>query len=87
MGSDNLAGFGRWKDWSVLARLVPIVVVRRPGTALDALKSPLVRRFGQARRLGPAPSVLLLDGPRCEQSSTAIRAGFNPAALEPRLLA
>jgi nicotinate-nucleotide adenylyltransferase len=82
MGSDNLARFGRWKNWAELARLVPIVVVRRPGTALDTLKSPLIRRFGQARRLGAAPSVLLLDGPRNTQSSTIIRAG-----LEPRLMA
>jgi nicotinate-nucleotide adenylyltransferase len=87
MGSDNLAGFGRWKDWSALARLVPIVVVRRPGSALDTLKSPLVRRFGQARRLGAAPSVLLLDGPRSPQSSTVIRAGSLPSVLEPRLIA
>mgnify|MGYP001604930058 CR=1 FL=1 len=87
MGSDNLAGFGRWKDWAVLARLLPIVVVRRPGSALDTLKSPLIRRYGQARRLGAAPSVLLLDGPRCAQSSTILRAGSLPSALEPRLIA
>ena len=79
MGSDNLAGFARWKDWGVIAQAVPIVVVRRPGSALDTLKSPLVRRFGQVRRLGPPPAVLLLDGPRNPQSSTAIR-----TALEPR---
>ena len=82
MGSDNLAGFGRWKDWATIARAVPIVVVRRPGTALDTLKSPLVRRFGQARRLTLPPCILLLDGPRSPQSSSAIR-----MALEPRLLA
>jgi len=81
MGSDNLAGFARWKNWAALARLVPIAVVRRPGTALDTLKSPLIRRFGQARRMGAAPSILLLDGPRNAQSSTTIR-----AALEPRLM-
>ncbi len=82
MGSDNLAGFGRWKDWATIAASVPIVVVRRPGTALDTLKSPLVRRFGQARRLTAPPCVLLLDGPRSPQSSSAIR-----MALEPRLMA
>jgi len=82
MGSDNLASFGRWKDWAAIAKAVPIVVVRRPGTALDTLKSPLVRRFGQARRLGAPPCVLMLDGPRSEQSSTAIR-----MALEPRQMA
>jgi nicotinate-nucleotide adenylyltransferase len=87
MGSDNLAGFGRWKDWATLAQLLPIVVVRRPGSALDTLKSPLVRRFGQARRLGAPPSVLLLDGSRCPQSSTVIRTGSLASVLEPRLIA
>jgi len=82
MGSDNLAGFARWKDWAAIAQAVPIVVVRRPGSALDTLKSPLVRRFGQVRRLGLPPAVLMLDGPRNPQSSTAIR-----MALEPRQLA
>jgi nicotinate-nucleotide adenylyltransferase len=82
MGSDNLAGFAQWKKWALLAQMLPIVVVRRPGSALDTLKSPLVRRFGLARRLGSAPSILVLDGPRSGQSSTAIR-----MALEPRLMA
>ena len=82
MGSDNLAGFGRWKDWAAIALEVPVIVVRRPGTALDALRSPLVRRFGLARRLGAPPCILVLDGPRSPQSSTAIR-----MALEPRLMA
>jgi nicotinate-nucleotide adenylyltransferase len=82
MGSDNLAAFGHWKDWAAIARQVPIVVVRRPGSALDTLKSPLVRRFGLKDRLTAPPSVLVLDGPRSPQSSTAIR-----MALEPRLMA
>jgi nicotinate-nucleotide adenylyltransferase len=82
MGSDNLAGFAHWKDWAVIARAVPIVVVRRPGSALDTLKSPLIRRFGQVRRLGPPPAILVLDGPRSPQSSTVIR-----MALEPRQMA
>ncbi len=82
MGSDNLAAFGRWKNWSGIARQVPIVVVRRPGSVLDTLKSPLVRRFGQARGLTSPPCVLVLDGRRSPQSSTALR-----MALEPRLMA
>ena len=82
MGSDNLAGFAQWRQWALLAQMLPIVVVRRPGSALDTLKSPLVRRFGLARRLGEPPSILVLDGPRSSQSSSAIR-----MALEPRLMA
>jgi nicotinate-nucleotide adenylyltransferase len=80
MGSDNLASFGRWKDWVAIARAVPIVVVRRPGTALDTLKSPLMRRFGLSSRLAAPPCIVALDGPRSPQSSTAMR-----TALEPRL--
>lgn len=80
MGSDNLASFGRWKDWAAIARAVPIVVVRRPGTALDTLKSALMRRFGLSSRLAAPPCIVVLDGPRSPQSSTAIR-----TALEPRL--
>jgi nicotinate-nucleotide adenylyltransferase len=80
MGSDNLAGFARWKRWADIPLLVPVVVVRRPGSVLAALSSPLLQRFGQARALGLPPAILMLDGPRSRQSSTALR-----AVLEPRL--
>ena len=83
MGSDNLAQFVRWKDWQGIARAVPIVVVRRPGSALASLKSPVTHRFGLARRLGKLPAILILDGPRDGQSSTRLRVGA--AVLEPRL--
>jgi nicotinate-nucleotide adenylyltransferase len=78
MGSDNLNGFALWKAWDAIARTVPIAVVRRPGSALATLSSPLIRRFGQVRRLGEAPAVMILDGPRNRQSSTAIRASLEP---------
>jgi nicotinate-nucleotide adenylyltransferase len=80
MGSDNLAGFARWKRWADIPLLVPVAVVRRPGSVLAALSSPLLQRFGQARAPGGAPAIRMLDGPRSRQSSTALR-----AALEPRL--
>jgi nicotinate-nucleotide adenylyltransferase len=80
MGSDNLAGFTRWKSWAILARTLPLVVVRRPGSALATLKSPLIHRFGMVRRLKSPPAILVLDGPRNRQSSNAIR-----TALESRL--
>lgn len=83
MGSDNLAQFSRWKDWRALAARIPIAVVRRPGTILASLNAAPVRRFGLARRLGPAPSITMLDGRRNRQSSTALRIPVLP--LEPRL--
>ena len=46
----------------------------RPGSVLASLNAPLARRPGMARSLGPAPSLLVLDGPRSRESSTALRA-------------
>ena len=85
MGSDNLEQFSRWRRWQKLAANIPIAVVRRPGSVLASLHAPLVRRFGVARFLGPAPSLVVLDGPRSSESSSALRAsgltgGFGAAA-------
>jgi nicotinate-nucleotide adenylyltransferase len=73
MGSDNLLQFSRWRCWQDIARRLPIVVVRRPGSALAALPAALTRRFGQATKPGAPPSILLLDGRRNPASSTALR--------------
>ncbi len=80
MGSDNLEQFGQWKNWPAIVKRVPLVVVRRPGSALAAIRSIAVRRFGTVSRLGPPPAILLLDGRRNWQSSTGLRA----LRLEPR---
>lgn len=74
MGSDNLEQFSRWRRWWDIAAQLPIAVVRRPGSVLASLNAPLARRLGMARSLGSAPSLLVLDGPRSRESSTALRA-------------
>jgi nicotinate-nucleotide adenylyltransferase len=74
MGSDNLEQFARWRRWQEIARLVPIAVVRRPGSVLAPLHAPLARRLGVSRRAGRAPSLVILDGRRNWDSSTALRA-------------
>jgi nicotinate-nucleotide adenylyltransferase len=73
MGSDNLEQFSRWRRWQQIAALLPIAVVRRPGSVLASLHAPLARRLGVARHLGPAPSLVMLDGPRSSESSTGLR--------------
>ena len=83
MGSDNLAQFPRWRRWQDIVAKVPIAVVRRPGSALASLNAAPVRRFGLAPALKPPPAILMLDGSRNPQSSTALRR--MAAALEPRL--
>jgi nicotinate-nucleotide adenylyltransferase len=82
MGSDNLEQFARWRRWQEIARLVPIAVVRRPGSVLAPLHAPLARRLGVSRRAGRAPSLVILDGRRNWASSTALRAEALGAMAE-----
>jgi nicotinate-nucleotide adenylyltransferase len=85
MGSDNLEQFSRWRRWQNIAETVPIAVVRRPGSVLAPLHAPMARRFGVARRLGSAPSLVVLDGPRSHESSTEHRAQALGASAEAML--
>ena len=85
MGSDNLEQFSRWRRWQGIAAAIPIAVVRRPGSVLASLHAPLARRSGVARRLGCAPSLVVLDGPRSSESSTELRAQALGAAAEAML--
>lgn len=82
MGSDNLEQFSRWRRWQQIAASIPIAVVRRPGSVLASLHAPLARRMGVARRLGHAPSLVVLDGPRSLESSTRLREQALGAAAE-----
>jgi len=82
MGSDNLVQFARWRRWQQIARIIPIAVVRRPGSVLAPLHAPLARRLGVARHLGGAPSLVILDGRRNWESSTVLRVQPLGAATE-----
>ncbi len=82
MGSDNLVQFSRWRCWQAIAARIPIAVVRRPGSVLAPLSAALTRRIGVARALGSAPSLVVLDGRRSEQSSTRLRAEALGVAAE-----
>ena len=85
MGSDNLEQFARWRRWRDIAAAIPIAVVRRPGSVLAPLKAPLARAIGLSRASGSAPSLVILDGRRNQQSSTALRARTLGAAAEAML--
>lgn len=83
MGSDNLAGFHRWRGWTDIMRLMPVAVVARPGSLLESRTAPAAARFAgfrlpqeQARSLPgrPAPAWTYLTAPLNPLSSTAIRA-------------
>lgn len=82
MGSDNLEQFARWRRWRDIAQSIPIAVVRRPGSVLAPLYAPLARTIGVSKEAGSAPSLVVLDGRRNEQSSTALRTQALGAAAE-----
>jgi nicotinate-nucleotide adenylyltransferase len=83
MGSDNLAGFHRWRGWTDIMRLMPMAVIARPGSLLDSRTAPAAARFADARvpaqkaRLLSslaAPAWTYLTAPLNPRSSTALRA-------------
>jgi nicotinate-nucleotide adenylyltransferase len=51
MGADGLAELHRWRQWTEIARRVPICVVSRPGSGLAARLSPAARRMARHRLL------------------------------------
>jgi nicotinate-nucleotide adenylyltransferase len=84
MGSDNLASLHRWRCWQDIVRRIPVAVVMRPGTVLAPLKAKAAERFARYRVYTPKdfarrtpPALIVLDGPRNRQSSTAIRTAWN----------
>lgn len=90
MGSDNLAGFHRWRGWTDIMHLTPVAVIARPGSQLDSRTAPAASRYARFRipaaRAGLLPSLqaparTYLTAPLNPRSSTAIRAtaGRNPA--------
>jgi len=83
MGSDNLAGFHRWRGWTDIFRLMPIAVVARPGSLLESRTAPAATRFAgfraPEREAGglpgrAAPAWTWLGAPLHPHSSTALRA-------------
>jgi nicotinate-nucleotide adenylyltransferase len=82
MGADNLRQLHLWRHWRLIADLVPIAVVDRPGSTLRAISSRAgmalapwrvperdASRFAAMR----PPALLFLHGPRSRLSSTALR--------------
>lgn len=82
MGSDNLAGFHHWENWTRIMRLLPLGVLARPGARARAGLSPAARAFatsrvaeGRAAGLADrtAPAWCMVQLPLVEASSTAVR--------------
>jgi len=86
MGADNLAGFHKWQNWRSIARLMPIMVIDRPGSTLSyrsARAAIALARYrideSDAELLAgmKPPAWTFIHGPRSSLSSTAIRNGLK----------
>ena len=67
MGSDNLFGLTRWRDWRGIARQTDIVIVPRPGAGARANLAPGARFLRRLHR------TRFLETPLVSASSTALR--------------
>jgi nicotinate-nucleotide adenylyltransferase len=82
MGADNLRQLHLWRRWRALVRRVPVAVIDRPGSTLNAQNS-LAGGYLAKFRVGESgaarfaerrpPAFIFLHGPRSMLSSSAIR--------------
>lgn len=77
IGGDNLRDFHRWKEWRAIAKLVPILVVARPGANPKAGLSRFARQFKDQRVMQAAARTLGRRNPPCW---TYITAPFDPVS-------
>jgi nicotinate-nucleotide adenylyltransferase len=82
MGSDNLAGFHRWQEWRAIARMMPLVIIDRPGSTNRAVRSKagvalarhrLDETDGRLLARAALPAWLFVHGRRSFLSSTSLR--------------
>lgn len=82
MGADNLADLHRWQDWKSITRRVPLGVLARPSSQMQALFGSAARSLRAARIAGPAsrslgrqraPAWCFARMPLRAHSSSAIR--------------
>ncbi|MDI6652008.1 nicotinate-nucleotide adenylyltransferase [Gluconobacter japonicus] len=82
MGADGLAQFSRWKNWRVLARMIPIAILPRPGSVTPALHGAAASVLRRNRRPSREAPILgrrkgsawtFLSAPQNDISATALR--------------
>ena len=93
VGTDAFASFDQWREWQQIPELAHVIVVRRPGPALDPSGKPaqlLAERSvagPEALHRSPSGAILQLDPPLLDISATGIRErigdGRSPRYLLP----
>ena len=71
IGSDNVVGFHRWKDWREILQIAEPAVMLRPPLDRDTFQSQLDENFG--REEASAWLTRIVDIPACDISATEIR--------------
>jgi nicotinate-nucleotide adenylyltransferase len=91
MGSDNLVQLPRWRRWQDIFACVPVAVVTRPGSALQARCSKAAHVFRAAYQspnrhfsVTGLPAWTILEGKRNFASATRLRSGGG-LAVGPQL--
>lgn len=81
MGADNLVQFHRWERWRDILRAVPVGVLARPGSGVQARLSVAARAFrvdrvarGEGLGARRPPAWVFVNVPLVDLSSSAIRA-------------
>lgn len=86
MGADNLIQLPRWRRWQDILRIMPMLVVPRPGSTRRSLAGKVVKRHQKDRlpaRAGvclpqaTAPAWILLPVQEHPASATAIRSRLS----------
>ena len=87
MGSDNLLQIPRWRSWQEIFRLIPVAVVTRPKSALQARFSKAATRFkGDFRpadrhlAVTRPPAWTVIEGRRNPSSASELRAASRSRA-------
>ena len=82
MGADNLSQFHHWKNWQIIANMMPIAVIDRPNSTIRSTHSRAaiyLKKYRlketSAQNLAnlKAPAWVFLHGQRSGVSSTALR--------------
>ena len=82
MGADNLKNFHQWQNWRQIAKMMPIMIIDRPGFTLSYLSAQAAIALSRYRidetdaellSLMRPPAWCFIHAPRSSLSSTAIR--------------
>ncbi len=73
IGADAFSEIATWKDYPAILDMAHFAVVSRPGMPIDQLRHALPALAERFREPADQPSIVLIDAPTADVSSTAIR--------------